>query len=266
MLRRAHLIALGTAACFFVVVAQAGAATIDVTRFDDPGSNGCPSDCSLRAAVAYAGSLSGDDIVRLQPGTYTLALGEVLVSAQNVTIKGAGARATTVTAVPGARMFSIVGGASGDFESLALSGARASGVSDGAAIANGGSSSINFVALVDNRETPAGAADGGAVSNSGTMTINASTLSANQVISTTNEARGGAIINYGTLEIYDSTIAGNLAQSPVAQARGGGIYGVNGTTRMFNVTLAGNTSQGVNPLTRTAATSRRTAVPDSCRS
>jgi hypothetical protein len=72
---------------------SASAATLTVTRFDDPaGAGNCPTDCSLRQAIAAA--LSGDTIL-LPSGTYVLTQGE-LAPTQSVTIAGAGARTTTL--------------------------------------------------------------------------------------------------------------------------------------------------------------------------
>lgn len=82
------------------VAASASAATIDVTRFDDPAPDGCAvNGCSLREAIAQANSTSDLDTVRLIAGTYTLApqaSGQVTIDIyQPVRIEGA-TRTTTI--------------------------------------------------------------------------------------------------------------------------------------------------------------------------
>ena len=53
---------------------SAMAATIDVTRFDDPPGPCDVSGCSLRQAVLLANSTPGPDTITLHPGKYKLKL------------------------------------------------------------------------------------------------------------------------------------------------------------------------------------------------
>lgn len=49
------------------------AASLQVTRFDDPVPDGCaPQDCSLREAVLAANALPGPDTVHLSAGRHFL--------------------------------------------------------------------------------------------------------------------------------------------------------------------------------------------------
>lgn len=80
--------------------ASASAATIDVTRFDDPAPDGCAVDgCTLREAVAQANLSVDFDLVRLPAGTFTLspqASGSVTIDIFNpLQIDGA-TRSTTI--------------------------------------------------------------------------------------------------------------------------------------------------------------------------
>jgi hypothetical protein len=56
----------------------AGADTYNVDRFDDSTADACNPlilyDCGLRGAIIRANSNPGDDVVRLQAGTYTLTI------------------------------------------------------------------------------------------------------------------------------------------------------------------------------------------------
>jgi hypothetical protein len=57
------------------VAANAAAANIAVTRFDDPIPDGCQvSDCSLREAVILANALFGPDTIQLGAGIYQLTI------------------------------------------------------------------------------------------------------------------------------------------------------------------------------------------------
>jgi hypothetical protein len=61
-----------------LLAAAAGAATFSVDRFDDSTASLCSpliaNDCALRGAILEANSNPGDDVVRLQAGTYTLSI------------------------------------------------------------------------------------------------------------------------------------------------------------------------------------------------
>jgi hypothetical protein len=82
------------------------AATIAVTRFDDPAAGMCtPADCSLRQAIAAA--QDGDAIVA-PAGDYRLAEGDLVVDT-DVTVAGAGGRAV-IHAAPFHRVMRIEGG------------------------------------------------------------------------------------------------------------------------------------------------------------
>ena len=61
------------AAALLLAAGPAAAATIAVTRFDDPPVDGCsPADCSVREAVAHAMALPGADTIQLSAGAYVL--------------------------------------------------------------------------------------------------------------------------------------------------------------------------------------------------
>lgn len=64
------------AALALSVAPFADAASLNVTRFDDPPPNGCAvGDCSLREAVIAANATNASDTIQLGSGTYTLTRG-----------------------------------------------------------------------------------------------------------------------------------------------------------------------------------------------
>ncbi len=108
--RLALLVVLGAGLALFVETlgAQAGAPTsLTVTRFDDPaGAGSCPSDCSLRQALA---ALAPGGTVTLPAGTYSLSQGELLDSVSSLTITGADARSTTIEETTSDRVLEVGG-------------------------------------------------------------------------------------------------------------------------------------------------------------
>ena len=69
---------LGLAALALLAAGPAGADTFNVDRFDDSLASQCsiysPDDCALRGAIIRANANPGDDVVRLQAGTYVLSI------------------------------------------------------------------------------------------------------------------------------------------------------------------------------------------------
>jgi hypothetical protein len=93
---------------------------------------------------------------------------------------------------------------------------------------------------------PGGGSDGGAIFNAGSGTVNvtSSTLSGNSVDGVGGFGAGGAIYNnnIGTVNVTNSTLFGNTATGNLAF--GGAINNGPGTVRVTNSTLAGNTADG----------------------
>lgn len=232
MLRRS--LALASFVLLFAVPA-AGAATIVPTRFDDPigpaGLN-CPSDCSMRGAIAAAGS---GDTVSLAAGTYDVTIAEVPING-NVDIVGAGARSTIVTSTGTMALFHVFSGGSADFKNLTITdgeGAQAGG------LWNQGAVGMSGVSMTYNSGTGSPIIEGGAINNSGILVLSRSTMATNWALAATNDnAYGGAIYNSGTLIAVNSTFYGNFAQAINGFATGGAVFGeASSQNSFYNVTF-----------------------------
>jgi CSLREA domain-containing protein len=185
------------------------AATLTVTKTADTNDGVCDSDCSLREAIAAAGS--GDTITfdsALSGGT--IYLNSTLNINKNLTIDGS-ALVSKITI-------------SGDSDN--------NGTGDVRVFSTGGSLAITLDSLII---TKGSAGFGGAILNGflTTLTINNSTISNNAATTST----GGGIKSDGPLIITNSTFSGNSSI-----VSGGAIRDEVGTMTVTNSTFSGNSS------------------------
>lgn len=219
--------------------ASASAATIDVTRFDDPAPDGCAVDgCSLREAIAQADSTADVDTVRLVAGTYTLspqASGQVTINIyQPLRIEGA-TRTTTIIRSAGTgsmlsshadltlrRMTMRDGVAIGTTTTTGVAGAvRANGVHldmAGVTFTNNLASFSGAVALAQGTADFLGVhfVDNTSLEGAGALSLNSSDVSIRSGDFVGNEGwAGGAIkAEFTTLSISEHTsLRENTAQS-----------------------------------------------------
>ncbi|MBV9605274.1 MAG: fibronectin type III domain-containing protein, partial [Solirubrobacterales bacterium] len=233
--------------------AAAQAATITVTRTDDPSTAGdCLSgdtDCSLRQAiVAEDGTSAGGDTISLGSHTYTLTQGTDLDITKPLVLAGAGVGSTTIDGSNNygarngpaydARILRVDSGATGlliqgmtftggyDFEDEnCCETVNANGGGD--LFNNGGGVTLKGVAFTNN--VSSGTPLGGAVSNgSGTLTMD-------NVSFTHNEAAGG-----GALFTRNGTVTGNgvtFSNDVTSCCEGGAAYLLGGTVTLANTTI-----------------------------
>lgn len=193
-------------------------ATIDVTTFADTLAN--DGKTSLREAVITANAASGDTLIRLPAGTYTLAranpftvigpltpfIGEDasrdgdldITNAQHtVTIVGVGAARTLIKqSFAEDRVLHVLAGASLRLNDVTVTGGR----------------------VVPNLAV--GAVFGGGIYNAGTLSVSRSVISGNAAaLGSTGSAWGGGLASSGVLSMIDSTIADNSAY-----LNGGGLW------------------------------------------
>jgi uncharacterized repeat protein (TIGR01451 family) len=226
-------LALVALVALFVVAARARAATLTVTRTDDPAAATCaPGNCSLRAAIAEANTDGGDDTIEIPAGAYQLtgaAGGSVTITA-SMTLAGAGARATIVTPASGDLLFLVNAGAVA-VDDLTLTGSTAAG--------NGGALEISGSAAVTiERDTLSnnniGDENGGAISDdsTGQLTIDSSTFTDNKGYN------GGALNSVPPTRIVNSTFFGNDGGDSTHNGDGGAMQVANAT--LINDTITGN--------------------------
>lgn len=190
---------------------SAPASSIAVTRFDDPsGAGSCPSDCSLRQAVA---AVASGGTVTLPDGDYTLSQGELAI-AKDVTVAGAGSGTTSVRQTVQQRVVHVASG------TVDLLGLRVSGGNT-----RGGGSEPN-----------AGVGGGIWVDGPATVTLSDVTVSGNHA-----DSSGGGIDNDGRLEIDRATISGNSAGGGALEI-GGGINDFGPSLAIANSVIAGNSA------------------------
>ena len=219
----------------------ASAAVFNVNTTIDAAGAGCPSICTLRAAVQAAqgpGSPEADTI-NVPAGDYVLTAGSLSVgTTQTITIVGDGADRTTIRPFTSGRAL-IVGGES----RLTIRGVTfANGNVTGDDAAGGNILANSATLFMFNVRITGGRAQrgGGIASNGGVLAFAYSLVDGNQVVAG-GSGDGGGILSYNgsTLLMVDSTVTGNTALT------GGGIA-LNGNeadaTTLTRVTLAHNTS------------------------
>ena len=174
-----------------------------------------------------------------------------------MTIRGAGAGATTIhQTTAGERVLAMVNSTS-VIRDLALTGGSPALAGGGVyADVSGANSVLMERVLIADNEVSAGAGaspfgGGVAKTGSGLLTIRSSTVRGNRVAAidptVAVTAYGGGIAHDdGPLNVVNTTIVNNEAEGlgPLAAAFGGGINSSGGATALSNVTVAGNTASG----------------------
>ena len=272
----------------------APAATIHPNLTDDQvliTAAGCGRDapntdhCTLREAITAA--LPGDT-VSLEPpapaGPYALD-GEITVN-KNITIRGNGARSTTISTagcvsstLTMCRVFHI-DKATVTISRLTIADGKAKlgcggtsfclGLGGGILVTGTSSTNQNGVLTLsdstvrDNTSTGTGAgADGvggGIEVVAGNLTVSGSTIAGNRADSVAiGRGIGGGIgATRSTVNITNTTIAGNT----VVDGSGGGLYSDDTPLTVRSTTISGNTAEGIGRLESVAATSMHSTAPN----
>ncbi|HWK30333.1 MAG TPA: choice-of-anchor Q domain-containing protein [Solirubrobacter sp.] len=231
-----------TVAALLGLAAPASADVYTVTSTDDVTGQCAGTVCqSIRQALAAAESRPGPDAIQVPAGDFQLSQGPLLVDSE-VTITGAGARATTVYGTAFDRVFEIHSPADATISHLTMRGGHAtpSGNYFGGNLSNyGGTITLSYVRVTDGHAYSAG----GVSNRSGTMTIEHSLIDHNAADGGSGNDIGG-VQNFGGdgapafLTVRDSTIAFNSSQL------GGGLgtsANAGNTTRLERATIVGNT-------------------------
>jgi hypothetical protein len=250
--------ALLPTALLLFLAAPANAATFNPVPGPDgsdasPGNGICATSggvCTLRAAVQESANLAGPDDILLGPGAHSLG-SSLSISNHDVTIRGAGARATTIQGVGSSDRVLHVSDSTTQIRDLRITGGS-TGPGAGLDVSGTGSVLVERVAITDNHSTVIADDYGGGISklDTGSLTIRSSLVARNSVTVTSSNptqlARGGGIAHGGgALTIVNTTIEGNTATgNGAAGAYGGGLYSGPGTATLRNVTLARNSVAG----------------------
>ncbi len=247
--------------------AAAATLTFQVTTTTDapdvsPGDGICADasgQCTLRAAVQEADAQpSGSVITILVPaGTFPLKLGVLSLTANTITVQGAGGGATTVDGRNASQVFNVSPAASVTLGQLAIINGNASlggGIQNAgalmltnstvaASVASNGGGIYNqqggtlALASTTVSQNVAGRDGGGLANNGGTLQLSLSTVSGNKA----SQAGGGIVNFFGTVSISQSTIAANAASGKNSEG-GGGIANGDGTLTVDQSTISGNST------------------------
>jgi CSLREA domain-containing protein len=219
-----------------IAPSAAVAADFTVTTTADGNDKECQADCTLREAVALAGS---NDRVIVPAGDYLLTKGElVLVSDELV---GAGARTTSIDGGNASRVLRVCG-----------LGSRVSGVTitrgKGSSDVLSGSGGGVFVqrgaslSMVESAVKANTASRGGGIAAAGKIDLRRSTVSGNTATAVWQTSGGGIAVDpSGELVLVNSTVSGNAAVDSIGipSSRAGGVFSA-GMLSISHSTIAGN--------------------------
>src|SRR6266536_2838158 len=217
--------------------AAAATLTFQVTSTTDapdasPGDGICADaagQCTLRAAVQEADAQpSGSAVTIVVPaGTFPLKLGVLSLTANTITVQGAGAAATTVDGRNASQVFNVSPAASVTIGQLTII--------HGNAARGGGIQNAGTLTLTNSTVAVSG---GGIVNFFGTVSMSQTTIAGNTASGKNSEGGGGIANGDGTLTVDKTTISGNSTNSGTG---GSAIFNIL-TTSVSNSTISGNTS------------------------
>ncbi len=214
--------------------------------------------CTLRAAVAEANALAGNDIITFDPGITLIPVNGQIAITSNLSIFGNGASVLNIqnnaALSTTSRIFNITN-FTVNLSGMTLSSGNVTG--NGGAINNTGTLTITNSVIRDNRAS----AFGGGIRSTNNLTIQNSLIDSN---SSTNSTSGGISFGGATLTINNSTISNNTSfgnggglnisatvstmirnstiSNNTAGASSGGFFANRGT--FINTTISGNRANG----------------------
>ncbi|WP_244329134.1 CHAT domain-containing protein [Tolypothrix sp. PCC 7910] len=191
---------------------------------------------SIQNAIDVIGSVAGNSIINLGPGTYSG--NRISIFDKPLTINGAGASNTIINGLNNKQVFLISAEGVVNINNLAIINGRSVGINGGGiAYFGSGTLNLNNITLTGNSTelgTESGGWGGGIYSESGTLNVN------NSIFNSNSASIGGGIFNFfGTATVNNSTFNGNSATN-----EGGGIFngGEGNTLNVNNSTFANNSA------------------------
>lgn len=220
-------------------------ATLPVTSCADDGGAS-----TLRAVFSSAQPGDTVDLTQLTCGLISLETGAIASDAFNITVLGPGADRLVIDGGGVDRVFDVT---SATFSNLSITRGYASGdFASGGCIISAFDVTLISSRITDCKVVGAAYARGGAVFAGYSAHLISSTVSGNQAIASSGEARGGGVDgHYGGVSAVYSTIVSNTA-SGAAGSYGGGLFG-GGMTFLDRSTISGNVADvGGGVFSRTA--------------
>ncbi len=181
--------------------------------------------CTLRAAVEEADKEKAGStvVIHVKAGTYALSLGVLAITANTVTIEGAGAATTTVSAGGISQVLSAAAGTHVTVQGITLT----EGL--GGTVPGGGFENSGSAKVLDAVVSKSSGAEGGGIYNGpgATLELQESTVTENfgtegyfhgeEFEEGGNGGNGGGIANAGTLVVTGGTISAELRRLRRAQ-------------------------------------------------
>jgi hypothetical protein len=207
-----------------------------------PGGPPCPASWVLlehRFAITSYTTVGGalaaaqnGDTVQVCSGAYS---GGVRIS-KSITLRGAGAAATTLSGGGAFPVVTVASGATVTIDSVTITNGNSWA---GGGVSNRGTLTVDHSAVVgNNNPLVLSGFGGGGISNLGTLTVDHSAVDNN-----TSAGDGGGIFNRGMLVVRNSNVGGNTAGvCSTPGYGGGGIANRNGVLTLDNTAVVGNTA------------------------
>ena len=206
---------------------------------------------SLREALDYAVTLTGDQSITFAPGLSgtidlapyygTLVIADAMGA---VTIDGGGA--ITLDAMGNSRVVQVAAGTTATLDGLTITGGSITSEGGGGGVDNAGTLTMNDCSITGNITLGApngfgapGVPSGGGVLSSGTLTLYGCSVTGNSASS-----YGGGVYNrYGTMTVDDCTVTGNSAGTGGGGIMNfGGLFTGIGTTTVEDCSVTGNSA------------------------
>lgn len=217
--------------------------------------------CTLRAAVAEANALAGNDVISFEPGITLIEVSGQIAITSNINIIGPGAGVLTIQNIAPlsttSRVFNITNFVV-NLSGLTISGGNVTG--NGGGIQNTGTLTITNCVITNNRANGATGVGGGVRSTNNLTILNSvitgnasvgstsgglSFAGANLMIGNTSVSGNNSLGNGGGLNVSATvsvTITHSTISNNVAGAASGGMFMNRGS--LINTTISGNTANG----------------------